>query len=318
VTAPIDRRAFVGMTLAGAAGLSMAGRRAQPGKAAAASDRTPIPSTERLRIRKALKVGMIGVEGTLADRFAAARDAGFDGVELDSPGPYNAETVLAAKDKTGMEVPGVVLSTHWSKPFNHPDPGVQAEARVALETALRDCKSFGGTSVLVVPAVVNQSMGYADAYQLSQQAMRAAAPLAAELGLHIAFENVWNNFLLSPLEAAKYSDELQRGIDRRVFGWHFDIGNIVNFGWPEQWIDTLDHRILKLDVKEYSRKRRDDEGLWKGFGVEIGEGDVGWDRVRDALRRIGYSGWAAAEVGGGGPERLADIARRMDTVFGQA
>jgi hexulose-6-phosphate isomerase len=145
--------------------------------------------------------------------------------------------------------------------------------------------------------------------------MREAAPLAAELGIRIAFENVWNNFLLSPLEAARYSDELQRGVDRPVFGWHFDIGNIVNYGWPEHWIEALGPRILKLDVKEFSRKRRDDEGLWKGFGVEIGEGDVGWDRVRAALRRIGYRGWAAAEVGGGGPERLADIARRMDTVF---
>lgn len=313
---PIHRRAFVGMTLAGAAGLTMAGLRTRQGAPAPGAD--PIPPTEKLRIRKALKVGMIGVDGTIGDKFAAARDAGFDGVELDSPGPYDTDAVLAAKERTGLEVPGVVLSTHWSKPFNHPDPGVQAEARVGMEIALRDCKALGGSSVLVVPAVVNQSMGYADAYRLSQHAMRNAAPLASELGVHIAFENVWNNFLLSPLEAARYSDELQQGIDRRVFGWHFDIGNIVNYGWPEQWIDTLNHRILKLDVKEYSRKRRDDEGLWKGFGVEIGEGDVGWDRVREALRRIGYSGWAAAEVGGGGPDRLADIARRMDTVFGLA
>jgi hexulose-6-phosphate isomerase len=311
VSVPIDRRAFVGLALAGAAGLASAAA----GSASLAPDRRRSDPADRLEIRKALKVGMIGVDGTLTDKFAAARDAGFEGVELDSPGPYGADEVLEARERTGMEVPGVVLSTHWSKPFNHPDPAIRAEARDALRTALRDCKAFGGSSVLVVPAVVNQSMKYADAYRMSQEAMREAAPLAAELGIRIAFENVWNNFLLSPLEAARYSDELQRGVDRPVFGWHFDIGNIVNYGWPEHWIEALGPRILKLDVKEFSRKRRDDEGLWKGFGVEIGEGDVGWDRVRAALRRIGYRGWAAAEVGGGGPERLADIARRMDTVF---
>ena len=169
----------------------------------------------------------------------------------------------------------------------------------------------------MVPAVVNQSMGYAEAYERSQRAMRNAADLADELGVSIAFENVWNNFLLSPLEAARYCDELNEGRARRTFGWYFDIGNVVNFGWPEQWIEVLGERILKLDVKEFSRKRRDDEGLWKGFGVEIGDGDVGWERVRAALQTIHYSGWATAEVGGGDDARLRDIAARMNRVFDQ-
>ncbi|MCC5823230.1 MAG: sugar phosphate isomerase/epimerase [Planctomycetes bacterium] len=311
----MDRRSFVGMTLAGAAGLA-AGRQpdARPGQVSP-SGNARRASSGPLRIRHAVKIGMIRVGETLSEKFAAAADAGFAGVELDSPGPYTADEVLEAKEETGIEVHGVVLSTHWNKPFNHPDIGVQAEARVALDTALRDCAAFGGTTVLVVPAVVNQSMPYADAYRMSQNAMRGAAGLADELGVSIAIENVWNNFLLSPLEAARYIDELNEPRARRTFGWYFDIGNIVNYGWPEQWIDVLGERILKIDVKEFSRKRRDDEGLWKGFGVEIGEGDVGWDRVRAALRRIGYEGWATAEVGGGGPERLADIARRMNSVF---
>lgn len=299
----IDRRTFVGFTIAGAAGLAIGNRPAL---------------TQRERwIRKALKVGMIAGGNTIAEKFAIAREAGFDGVELDSPGPFDAGAVLAAMEATGLSVPGVVLSTHWNKPFNHPDASVRAEADAALATALRDCESVGGTSVLVVPAVVNESMGYADAYRLSQEAMRRAAPLAAQLGVSIAFENVWNNFLLSPLEAARYSDELNEGLESPVFGWHFDIGNIVNYGWPEQWIEALGRRIMKLDVKDFSRARRNDEGLWKGFGVEIGDGDAGWDRVGAALRKIGYRGWAAAEVGGGDLERLSDIARRMDRVFDQ-
>ncbi|HCT46023.1 MAG TPA: xylose isomerase, partial [Phycisphaerales bacterium] len=136
-------------------------------------------------------------------------------------------------------------------------------------------------------------------------------PLAEKLGIDIAFENVWNNFLLSPIEAARYVDEFQ---SPRV-GWYFDIGNIVNFGYPEQWIDTLGPRIKKLDIKDFSRQKRNDEGLWKGFSVKIGDGDAGWERVCEALDRNDYAGWATAEVGGGGQERLADIANRMDRVF---
>ncbi|RMH29903.1 MAG: sugar phosphate isomerase/epimerase [Planctomycetota bacterium] len=299
-----DRRTFMGLTIAGAAGLAL-------GNGVSTIRRDPW-------IRKALKVGMIAGGETLAEKFAIARDAGFDGIELDSPGPIDRPAVLRAMEASGLSVPGVVLSTHWSKPFNHPDAGVRAEADAALEIALRDCKSVGGTSVLVVPAVVNQSMPYADAYRLSQEAMRRAVPLAGELGVSIAFENVWNNFLLSPLEAARYCDELNDGLEKPVFGWHFDIGNIVNYGWPEQWIETLGERILKLDVKDFSRTKRNEEGLWKGFGVEIGDGECGWERVRASLNKVGYRGWAAAEVGGGDLERLTDIARRMDRVFDQA
>jgi hexulose-6-phosphate isomerase len=94
-----------------------------------------------------------------------------------------------------------------------------------------------------------------------------------------------------------------------------DVGNVVNFGWPEQWIRILGERVLKVDVKGFSRKKRNDEGLWKGFAVGIGDGDCGWPEVRKALAEVGYDGWATAEVGGGGKERLADIRKRMAKVL---
>lgn len=311
---PLDRRAFVGAALAGAAGFAAGRAHARPaprGEPNNPSDR-PKPAGG---VRLALKVGMIHAGDDLPEKLAIAAKAGFEGVELDSPGPYDAAEVRAAVESSGVAVHGVVLSTHWNKPFNHPDAAVRREAAAALDTAMADCAAFGGSTVLVVPAVVNESMPYADAYRRSQEAMHAAADRADALGVSIAFENVWNNFLLSPLEAARYCDELNEGRARRTFGWYMDLGNVVNSGWPEQWIDTLGPRILKLDVKDFSRRRRDEEGLWKGFGVEIGDGDVGWNRVRDALAGIGYAGWATAEVAGGGPERLADLARRMAQVF---
>lgn len=301
----LDRRSFL-LSAAAAGVAANAGRAwAQPEKWRAN------PAGAGPRILKSLKFGMIGAGETVREKFELAKQAGFDGVELDSPSGLDLDEVIEARDAVGIAIPGVVDSAHWGKPFNHPDESVRAEGRAALETAIRDCKKVGGSTVLVVPAVVRKGMSYADAYRLSQKEIGKLVPLAEELGVAIAFENVWNNFLLSPLEAARYVDEFESD----HVGWYFDVGNIVNYAWPEQWIDALGARILKLDVKEFSRSKRDNEGLWKGFGVEIGEGDCDWPAVREALDRIGYRGWASAEVGGGGAERLADIARRMDQVL---
>lgn len=268
-------------------------------------------TTQSKPILKALKFGMIGGDGSILEKFTLVQACGFDGIEMDSPSDWDLQEVLDAKNATGLSIPGVVLSTHWNKPFNHPDVQTRKDASDALDRALHDCKALGGTSVLVVPAVVNESMGYAQAYERSHEEIAKHIPTAENLGVSIAFENVWNNFLLSPIEAARYVDEFES----KIVGWHFDIGNIVNFGYPSQWIETLSHRILKLDVKDFSRQKRNDEGLWKGFSVEIGDGDSDWGRVCEALKKINYTGWAAAEVGGGGKERLTQIAMRMDSVF---
>jgi len=292
----IDRRSFLGVC--GAAAIL------------AASGQVPRPRRDR-NIRKALKIGMVQGKLSLEERFRVVREVGFDGIELNSPSDLDHDEVLSAKAATGLEIPGVVDSVHWKQPLSDADPGVRARGRAALETALRDCKAFGGTSVLLVPAVVNKQTSYDQAYERSQAEIRRVVPLAQELGVRIAIENVWNGFLLSPLEAARYIDEL----DSPWVGWHLDVGNIVNFGFPEQWVRILGHRILKLDVKGFSRTKRDQEGLRKGFDVPIGEGDCDWPSVMSALDEIGYEGWASAEVRGGNRQRLAQIAQRMDVVL---
>lgn len=262
-------------------------------------------------IRKAVKLGMVQVDGSLLDKFTLLKQLGFDGVEPSSPNNHDNDEMIAARDATGLDIHGVVNSLHWKKPFSSPDPAIRAAGRDGLETALRDCKAYGGTSVLVVPAVVNKQTSYADAYRRSQDEIRRVLPLAEEMDIRILFENVWNNFLLSPIEAARYVDEFESD----HIGWYFDVGNVVNYGWPEHWISTLGKRIVKLDIKEFSKKRRDDEGLWKGFGVKLLEGDCDWPTVMQTLDHVGYSGWATAEIAGGGPERLAEIAERMDRIF---
>jgi len=315
---PIGRRAFLGMSgvgLAGAAAASLAPRASAlpvPAQGAAPAS-SGAPPAER-RVKKALKFGMVQVEGSLEERFRLAKSVGFDGIELDSPSDLDPDEVLAAMAKSGIEIPGMVDSVHWQKTLGDPDPAVRAAGRAALETALRDAQRYGATSVLLVPAVVNQRIPYDHAWARSQAEIRRVLPVAEETGVKIALENVWNKFLMSPLEAARYVDELES----EHVGWHLDVGNVVEYGWPEQWVRILGPRVLKLDVKGFSRKKSDAEGKWKGFDAPIGEDDCDWPQVVSALDAIGYRGWASAEVSGGGEERLRDIAQRMDRVFQQA
>ncbi len=261
-------------------------------------------------IKRALKFNMVA-GGTILEKFKLLKELGYDGTEIDSPTDLDIDEIIAARDATGVLIPSVVDSVHWNHTLGDPNPEIRAKGRAGLETALKDAKRVGATTVLLVPAVVNEKIGYDEAYTRSQAEVRQVLPLAKETGVKIAFENVWNNFLLSPLEAARYVDEF--GSD--MVGWHLDIGNLVNYAWPEQWARILKQRVLKLDFKEFSRKKRNDEGLWKGFDVEMLDGDNNWPAVMAALDEIGYQGWASAEVPGGNGDRLKDILSRMDRIL---
>lgn len=261
--------------------------------------------------KKALVYGMIKEDLSILDKFKLIKDLGFDGVELDSPNDLNEKEILDARDKTGIQIPEVINSVHWKSPLSDPDPAVRAKCVESMKTSLNDCKKYGGTSVLLVPAVVNEKVSYAEAYQRSQAEIRKLLPIAEKTGIKIAVENVWNNFLLSPLEAARYIDEFKHP----MVGWHMDLGNVVRYGYPEQWIRTLGKRILKLHIKDYSRKLANDQGVWKGFDAELGDGDVNWSAVNKALKEIGYHGWGSAEVNGGDRVRLKEVKERMDRCY---
>ncbi len=262
-------------------------------------------------MKKSLKFGMVQEDLSVLDKFKLLKDLGFDGVELDSPNDLTEKEILEARDKTGLEIPGVVNSLHWKMPISDADPAVRTKCTGSMKQALRDCKKYGGTTVLLVPAVVNDKTSYDDAYKRSQEEIRKMLPVAEETGVKIALENVWNNFLLSPLEAARYIDELESD----MVGWYFDVGNIVRYGWPEQWIRILGKRIIKLDIKEYSRKLANDNGVWEGFKAELLEGDCNWPEVMKALHEVGYVGWGSAEIPGGDRKRLAQIASLMDKIY---
>ena len=268
-------------------------------------------STDQPLIKKSLKFGMIKEDLSILDKFKLVKSLGFDGVEMDSPNDLDRQEIIDAMEESGIEIPGVVNSVHWKAPLSDPDPAIRKKCLESVKVAIDDCKAFGGTTVLLVPAVVKAEVAYEDAYKRSQEEIRKILPYAKEAGINIAIENVWNNFLLSPVEAARYIDQF----DSPVIGWYFDVGNIVRYGWPEHWIKTLGKRIMKIDIKEYSRKIQSDEGVWKGFKVEIGEGDCNWAAVNKALKEVGYQGWGSAEVPGGDRQRLKEISERMDMIY---
>lgn len=272
----------------------------------------PTAQPTRRPIKKAVMWDMIQGGNSVVEKFRLLKDAGFDGVEMNSPnGPPNDE-IKRACDQTGILIEGMVDSVHWKITLSHPNPEVRAGGLKALEQALRDCKELGGTSVLLVPGVVNANVAYDQCYQRSQEEIRKAIPLAQELGVKIAIEDVWNDFLLSPLEAARYVDEFN---NPAAVAWHMDIGNVMAYGYPEQWIHILGNRIVKLHVKEFSREKMNREGRYKGFDVKLGDGDINWKAVMSALDAATYHTWMCAEVPGGGLDELKDISHRMDRIL---
>jgi L-ribulose-5-phosphate 3-epimerase len=263
----------------------------------------------QLKLKKSLKFGMVKENPSILDKFKLLKDVGFDGVELETPNRLPMKEVLRGRDKTGLEIPGVVCGARWKSQLSHRDRAVRENEVNLVKQSLNDCKQYGGTTVVVIPGVVSEETSYQDAYVCSQAEIRFSE-VEKTGGIKIAFENVWNNFLLGSLECARYVDE----INHPMIAWYFNVGNVVRYGWPEHWIEVLDKRILKLDVKQYSRKIHFEEGAWKGFDVQLLEGDCNWPAVNAVLGKIGYSGWASAEVPGGDRSRLLTISQKMDEI----
>ncbi|MFT3684665.1 MAG: sugar phosphate isomerase/epimerase family protein [Phycisphaerales bacterium] len=291
----------------------------------------PQPTPRQRSLRKAVGIGMVNdpAAKTTLDKFQLLRDCGFEGIEIDWPCETPIDEFASAQEKTGLKIHGIVDSQHWKHTLNHGSPDVRKKGLDALIDCLRTSQKLGAYSVLLVPGVVNSDNSYEDCWRLSMEQIKLAIPVARETGVQIAVENVWNGFLLSPLEAARYVDELNPRTERvSPIAFHFDIGNIINAGWPHHWVKTLGNRIAKLHIKDFSRKKRDEQGLWKGFDVELGEGDAQWAKVMAALDETGYTkpapdnnrrdgaqGWATAEVHGGDRTRLKQIAAQMDAIF---
>ena len=263
-------------------------------------------TTESRRLLKTLKINMVKVKGSLTKKFQVAKAAGFDGIELNSPSIDVAETKKAIEE-SGLPVDGSVCSTHWNITHSNPDSSVRAQALKNLETALRETHAVGGHTVLLVVGVGRDGTEE-EVWNRSVENIRLALPLAAELGMTIAIENVWNQFCYThdgpddqtAEKFVRYVDDF----DSPWVGMQFDIGNHWKYGNPAEWIRQLGKRIVKFDIKGYSRAKNN----W----ADITEDDLPWAEVRKAIDEIGFYGWIAAEVSGGQADRLTKVAKQID------
>ena len=259
---------------------------------------------KKAKLKKAVKYGMIQLKGTHLERLELAKKCGFAGVEIDSPGTGDLEGLVKASKETGVAVHGVIDSVHWRDTLSSPDEKVRAKGLAALEGALKDAKTVGADTVLLVPGVVNKEVSYEQCWERSQAEVKKALPLAEKLKVKIAIEVVWNNFITKPEQLIEYVDSFKS----EFVGAYFDCSNMIKYGVPSaDWIRKLGKRMIKFDFKGFKKPDK-----W----VAIGEGDEDWPEILKALAEIGYDGWATAEVGGGGEEHLKKISAQMDKVLG--
>lgn len=269
----------------------------------AAANPSPVSGGAALPIKKGVLVDMLPKQLSYLDRFKLARDVGFEALQANTtPDPHEAETMIAAAEKAGIAIDSVMNMDHWKYPLSSADPAVVEKSLAGMRTSLHNAKLWGAHAVLLVPAVVNEQTSYRDAWTRSQAQIRKLIPLAEELRVTIALEEVWNKFLLSPLEFAHYVDEFK---SPWVGAW-FDVGNVVLYGYPQDWIRTLGRRIVDVHVKGF--KRAGSCYQW----VNIGEGDIDWPAVRSAFAEIGYRGTAITELPAGDKAYLRDVSNRVD------
>ncbi|MBH5320228.1 sugar phosphate isomerase/epimerase [Paenibacillus sp. GSMTC-2017] len=243
-------------------------------------------------------------EGTaIKECIQIAKQAGFDGIELSLN--EEGELGLGASDKdilkiksyveeAELEVAGLATGLYWANSMTSNDEINRNRAIDICKKQLEIASAFGVDAILVIPGTVGvdfipgvEVVDYDRAYDRAMEAIGKLTPYAASAGVSIAIENVWNKFLLSPLELRTFIDVH----NSKFVGSYFDVGNVVYSGYPEQWIRILGHRIKKVHFKDY---RREAGGL-HGF-VDLLAGDVNYPAVMEALREIGYSNYVTAEM----------------------
>ncbi len=254
-------------------------------------------------MKKSINIWSFYGDWDLKQKMRLARDAGFEGFEIDlsGDGQLNLETSPAELDQiaqmakeVGITLSGLATGMYWEYNPASSRPETRAKARRILEKQIRAASQLGIDAILVVPGSVGadfiagfEAVPYDAAWKRATAFVRQSIPLAEEMGVTIGIENVWNKFLTSPLEMKQFIDQF----DSKSVGAYFDVGNVLANGYPEHWIRILGERICRVHVKDYRRA----VGSVNGF-VDLLSGDVNWPAVAQALSDIGFEGWVAAEM----------------------
>lgn len=262
-----------------------------------------------------------------ADCLKAAKAAGYEGFEpaFNETGELSLEgfesdarALRKLADEEGVQLTSLASGLYWTYSLTASDPAVRAKARDIVRRQIDCAVALGVDAILVVPGAVGRgfwggsdNVSYADAYARAREAMMELAPYAEQKGVTIGLENVWNNFLISPLEMARFIDEIGSARVRA----YFDIGNVLLFGEAEHWIEALGSRIVRMHIKDFKRS----VGTLAGF-CDLMAGDVNFPAVMEACRKVGYDGPITAEMGQYAcyPMALVDqTSRAMDVILGR-
>ncbi len=298
----INRRSFLGTSAAGV----IAGAAFNSGilHAGSVSSKPASPEEFHGHLKKSVYYSMLPKALSILEKFELSKRVGFEGIEVPTIEESDIiSEINEAAQKTGIKVHSIMNQAHWRYPLSSSDPSVIQKSIEGMETSLHNAKEYKADTVLLVPAVVNAETSYKDAWVRSQKHIRKLLYLAEELNVIIAIENVWNKFLVSPLEFARYIDEF----DSPYLKAYFDVGNIAMYGVPHDWIRTLGSRIVKVHIKGFHYKNRE--------FVNLGDGTIDWLEVRRAFSEIRYSGFINAELRGGDEEYLLDVSKRMDKII---
>lgn len=264
-----------------------------------------------------------GLEATLPveDAMAQAKALGFDAIELcvASSGALtheatqaDCEVIVAKAAELGLEIASVASGESWGCSPTDDDPEVRSRIIEFTKKALQVAKWLGTDAYLFVPGAVDvfflensPVVPYDVCYERAKDAVRQILPTAEKLGVTLGIENVWNKFLLSPLEMRDFID----GFKSSAVGSYLDVGNILLTGYPEHWISILGKRIVRVHVKDFKTSI----GTAAGF-VDMLEGDVDFDSVKKALAEVGYDGYVTAEMlpyQPGRPEKTAEAMKKL-------
>lgn len=269
---------------------------------------------------KSIGVWAFDPQQELTDTFKQARAAGFDGIELAiaEDGPITpastreeCETIAGQVQDAGLQVAGLASGMGWSCPIAANNSETRKRAVENTAASLHVAKWLGAGAILLVPGTVGDDaskhhVSYQQAMDNTRDSLEQFKSVAEETGTKIGLENVWNKFLLSPLETRDFIDSF--GTDK--IGAYFDVGNVILTGYPEQWIEILEHRIVRVHFKDFKRE----VGTLDGF-CDLLEGDVNYPAVMEALREVGYDGPVIAEFFNESDKAIRKVSRAIDDIL---
>lgn len=262
-------------------------------------------------MKKGLTQICLGRSSSIRDALQLCKEIGYQGLEIlltekgelnMNSGPADYAALRRMSEEAGVEL----ISICGSGNLSDDDPAVVAGYKAQIRKMLEAAEALGIDTVLITGGRTNEKVPYDVAYDRQLRAIQELRPDAERHRVNIALENVWNKLLLSPLEFRDFLDK----VGSQYVGCYFDTGNVVLYGYPEQWIRILGSRVKKIHFKDFKMDHQTERYSWS----QLMQGSVDWPAVMREIRAIGYDDYVTTEVCGG-REVYEETFRVMDAIL---